>query len=383
MAKRILMYFRGNGLGHLRRSRNIALAILKRSPESSILVLADEIATPFFAPVRGLDHIKLPVLLPARGAPYSTSLLNCDFDRVMDLRRNLILEVVKGFNPDVVLVDHGPVGVEGDLKPLLDRVASSPTRPKLYLGIRDILASPEQTDQDWTRLGVYDYLEYYDAVLVYGSSEFFDTAATYGLSSRVRRLIYCSYVAPPREELARNQDSDGPIILAMGGAGHDATAMELALVRALPLVQETIPYPAVVLTGPFMAPKDRQAIHREAQGCEFPPQVLNRSEDATQLIRRAELIVTLAGYNSMVEILQWQKKALVVPRMLGRSEQPLRTRLFAERGLVHWLSLEEATPDTMAQALLRLYHADNIPNPDNLPPFDGAQRAAAVILGEE
>ena len=69
--------------------------------------------------------------------------------------------------------------------------------------------------------------------------------------------------------------------------------------------------------------------------------------------------------------------------MLGTSEQTLRTKLFAERGLVHCLSLDEATPDAMARALVRLHHADNLPDPANLPPMDGAQRAAAVILGEE
>ena len=41
----------------------------------------------------------------------------------------------------------------------------------------------------------------------------------------------------------------------------------------------------------------------------------------------------------------------------------------------------EMTPERLAEELIRLYHADDIPNPANRPPFDGAERAARVILG--
>ena len=111
-----------------------------------------------------------------------------------------------------------------------------------------------------------------------------------------------------------------------------------------------------------------------------PVRVLQSVEDATQLIDRAGLIVSLGGYNSMCEIVQRQKKALIVPYDRS-SEQRMRAQVFQDLGMLRCLFLEDLTPERLAEELIRLYHADDIPNPANRPQFDGAERAARVILG--
>jgi predicted glycosyltransferase len=90
----------------------------------------------------------------------------------------------------------------------------------------------------------------------------------------------------------------------------------------------------------------------------------------------------MAGYNSLCETLQARKKALVVPRRGPSAEQRIRSEIFSQRRLVMTLDPDSLTPDRMAEKVMRLISADGaIPDPANLPPLDGARRAASVVLG--
>ena len=92
MIKRVLIYGRGNGLGHLRRCHNIALALLAQKPDCSILVLADEYSTPFFDAVSGVDVIKLPSIKRVdQHSNWESGTLNYSAEQIFQLRENLIL----------------------------------------------------------------------------------------------------------------------------------------------------------------------------------------------------------------------------------------------------------------------------------------------------
>ena len=51
------------GLGHLRRTHNVAKEVVTRARKSKILVLADSPVAPFFVPVPGVRYRKLPTIL--------------------------------------------------------------------------------------------------------------------------------------------------------------------------------------------------------------------------------------------------------------------------------------------------------------------------------
>ena len=159
--------------------------------------------------------------------------------------------------------------------------------------------------------------------------------------------------------------------------------METAFLRALPLMRKSIPLPPVVLTGPGTELADRRNIEEEAKSIDCSAPVLASVQEGAELTRRAEVVITMGGYNSICEILRHGKKSLVTPRPTSSYEQFIRNRIFVEQGLIRSLPPEGLTPEEVARGLISLYQADTIPNRANLPKFDGAQRAAAVILGEE
>src|SRR6185503_11349884 len=135
---------------------------------------------------------------------------------------HLIDEAFREFEPDIVLVDHMPVGALGELKPMLDRALSGVgSHPRLFLGLRDILDRPEVIRTVWRDVGSYDYLPAYEAVLVYGSPDILDAAEEYGLREYAQRVISCNYVAVEGPPPGPSQESEDPYILVMGGGGAD------------------------------------------------------------------------------------------------------------------------------------------------------------------
>jgi predicted glycosyltransferase len=374
---RVLMYSQdGMGLGHLRRSSNIANEILLRDPDCNILILADSPALSLFSSQQRIDFLKLPTLVKTGATSWKNGSLSVAIEQILRLRMMVILEAFREFEPDIVLIDHMPVGVKGELKPLLELATRRRTMPRIFLGLRDILDDPDVICPAWTRLGAYEYLRYYDAVLIYGSREIYDAATQYHLARDARAIVYCNYVSPRVERLPSDHPLDDPFILMMGGGGRDAFPVAKAFVEAIPIVARETNLGAVLLTGPNMSAADGEALRARAPAC---LQIEAGLETATEWIRRASVVVTMGGYNSLCEVLKWRKKALVVPRPGPSAEQLIRSQLFSERSLVH-VCPPCPLPSQLAWQLLRLLDEDGVPDSTRIPPLDGAQRSAALLL---
>jgi predicted glycosyltransferase len=370
----------GMGLGHMRRTFNVAREVLAKDPEWSILVVSDSPAAPFFAPLPGMDYLKLPTVVKTGSKSWVAGGLGLEMDETVRLRSRLIVQAFVAFRPDVVLVDHMPVGASGELAPLLHRASELGSPTRLLLGLRDVLDAPDVIRDVWTQQGAYAHLPRYDAVLVYGSREIFDAASAYNLGPYARRLVYCNYVVSPdaNQALARGQiGADDPLVAFMGGGGADAFPVADAFLRALPLVRREVPVRAAVLVGPNLPAAQR--VQLAARGAVHDVAVSDGYGDALPWLQQSSAVVTMAGYNTLTEALAARRKALAVPRPGPSFEQRIRARLFADRRLIAQLEPEGLTPERLADGLLTLLAHDGIPDGPRIPLMDGAQRAAAFI----
>jgi predicted glycosyltransferase len=377
---RLLMYSQdGTGLGHVRRATNIADEVLKRRPESNVLILVDSPATPFWSPRPGLDYLKLPTIVKTGDLAWRAGTLSLGIGDAVKLRSKVILQAFREFSPDLVLVDHMPVGALGELKPMLNYAAKSLAKPKLFLGLRDILGASDVIRAVWRRWGAYEYLRHYDAVLIYGCREIYDARTAYDLTPNAAKVVDCHYVGPPPRPAPSDESIREPFTLVTGGGGRDAFPLAKAFIQALPLASGTIPPRTVLVTGPNMPAANAMALRAGASGHQVE---LVSSADMTTYLPRAEAVVTMAGYNSLSEVLRWRRKALVVPRAGPSAEQAIRARLFSQRRLVRVLDPADLTPKRLAEELRRLVSDEAIPDPGMIPPLDGAQRAADLLLGD-
>jgi predicted glycosyltransferase len=166
----------------------------------------------------------------------------------------------------------------------------------------------------------------------------------------------------------------------LGGGGGDAFPLASAFLEALGTLNGELGMDAVMLTGPNMAASDRRALMARATSTVH---VGGSYDDATEWIRGASAVVTMAGYNSLCEVLRWRKKALVVPRPGPSAEQQIRSSLFSRRNLIRLLAPESLTPHRLAADLTQLLADETVPDPAGIPALDGARRTARALLEPE
>jgi len=94
----------------------------------------------------------------------------------------------------------------------------------------------------------------------------------------------------------------------------------------------------------------------------------------------ADLVITMAGYNSLSEILHLKKKALVIPRRGPSAEQTTRARLFRERGLIDAVFPDELSPRNLAKRIMADLDRTDYPSPDPSVELCGGRRAAARLV---
>ena len=119
-ASRVVIYSHDTfGLGHLRRSRAIANAIVEECPSTSVVIISGSPVIGNFEFGSGVDYIRIPGVTKLPDGDYRSLNLNVELDEAVGLREALILQAVKSFRPDVFIVDKEPTGFRGEVIPAL------------------------------------------------------------------------------------------------------------------------------------------------------------------------------------------------------------------------------------------------------------------------
>jgi len=143
----------GFGLGHLRRNTTIASHFANELPTSSVLMLIGCPTGAVFKLPPGVDFIKLPSIIKRDTGVWHPLRLRIGLDKTKALRTATIHEVAHVLHPQLLLVDHVPVGVWGELLPVLEMLKRRDDAPTIVLGLRDIVDRPEVTRTLWEREG--------------------------------------------------------------------------------------------------------------------------------------------------------------------------------------------------------------------------------------
>ncbi len=375
------------GLGHLRRVTTLANSLVAERPDLSVLLVVDSPVAPFFDLQDHIDFVKLPTVVKVAAGVFRPGRLLLSYGLVKSMRSTVIREVLTGFQPDLVLVDHMPGGANRDLVPALRLLRSLNHPTRVVLGVRDIIDNPSVTCDVWRREGFYDTLKrYYDSVLIYGSPEIFPTASAYQIDSVLPVSVrYCGYVCnmdpvrPPEMIRAKLELGDDPIVVVMAGGGADAFRLMQTYLEALPLVNGNVRASTVMVTGPFMAEEQRKALRDLAR--ERGVQVRTSVGDSLSHLNAADLVVSMAGYNTMSEILRFKKRAIIVPRNGPSAEQRMRATIFQDRGLLTMIDPLELSPARMAAAILQQMNAQSPQSWAGMPALHGISTVKNTLLG--
>ncbi len=375
----------GFGLGHVQRNLGIARRLLELSPGSNVLVLAGTMPPDTDLPA-GIDLIKLPSILKNGTGNWLPRTLSIHKDELKSVRSGIIRHVATAFRPDVFLVDFVPTGVWGELKPTLKYLCSDHKSSKIILGLREFLDAPEITRRQWAKEGAFAAINsYYSRIFVYGNREIFDTAKQYGLEHFTNHtpVEYCGYVClPPMPEKMGNiyreigLDTNRQLVLVTGGGGRDAFPMMKNCLEAFRFLYNQSAIQGVFVAGPLMSQKEVQTLRNAATG--LPVRILDYVRDLKPLMDCAGLIVSMAGYNTLVEAVGSGKRVLAIPRSGPSMEQKLRADAFSRLGLLEMLTPDLASPGCLAKRINHMLKNTKMP-PSSLVQ-DGLDRVAERLL---
>jgi len=351
--KRILIYSHDSfGLGHLRRCRTIAHALVDQFAGLKVLIVSGSPIIGSFDFKSRVDFVRIPGVVKLRGGDYTSLSDHIDLSQTLQLRASIMEQTADTFSPDLFIVDKEPLGLRGEVTQTLKKLRGKGVRT--VLGLRDILDDPVLLNKEWDHRGTPRNLEaWYDEIWVFGSRSMGNPLAELGVSEAgLQSMIYTGYLRRAVPSIARAPVSlpREPFLLVTPGGGGDGETLVDWVLNAL----EQKPRPAkpvVIVLGPFMPQAVRQQFQLRAEALKGVQTIVFNS-NMELLMERAAGVVAMGGYNTFCEILSLDKPALLIPRSMPRMEQTLRAHRASSLGLVSMLDGDgDRSADAMAQAL--------------------------------
>ncbi len=378
------------GLGHIQRTLAIARQVALDCPEATQLLVTGSPQSHSFELPDRLDIIKLPSITKSPEGGYCSRTLQLPFKTLKALREILILEAIRHFKPDIVLVDKAPAGVKGEMRPALSFLKKERPETKLVLGMRDIEDDAEKVCEAWKQQGLYRLMdETYDAILLYGNRSIYDPVKAYRLSARTEnKIISCGYIG--REKVAKSPETirealkmktDRLVLVTAGGGEDGFQLMHTYLKMLVGRCHTNHPgFDSLLVLGPLMAASERKQLHAYRQKG-LPLSMLDFSSDLYSYMNTADLVVSMGGYNSFCEIMSLKKQAIIVPRVKPRIEQLIRAECFSARGLVQMLHPKHLKPESLFNEIKKGFESRNPVSPPAAGlTMDGAMKASQALL---
>ncbi|MCH9698929.1 MAG: glycosyltransferase [Gammaproteobacteria bacterium] len=370
--KKIVVYSHDTfGLGNIRRMLLITQHLLEEHSDLSILMITGSpVIHQFSLPRNRFDYIKLPCLSRDIEGQYDVKKLDIEFNQILSLRAQTIKVAIQKFNPDLVLVDKKPCGVARELMPALQFCEQQDKQTKWILLLRDILDHPSKTIKIWRKHAYNDVImRFYQHIFVVGSETVFDICQQYELPEQLQDITeYCGYLHRTVHDQSGKTNSKPRLhqqqtVLVTPGGGEDGFNLIQHYLEGLS--QNPLPdgYRSLIVTGPEMSTDHIDWIMRNA-GSQKNVMVEVFTSRLLTYIEQAELVVSMAGYNTLCEILSLNKAAIVVPRVKPVQEQLIRAEQFAKHHLLHCIHPGQLNASRL---LARVHHQIKQPNHQRLP----------------
>lgn len=342
------------GIGHFLRS----LEICKALHGHEILLVTGGAGLDIQVPdhVRG---VRLPGLMMD---PDFKGLLAAEegrsIDQIKEARRERLFDIFKKEAPDIFIVELYPFGRKAfrfELNPIIHGIRNGDLpASQIICSLRDILV--EKGDQSSYEERVVTVLNrYFDAVLVHADPSLIRLNETFSRIGDIGiPIIYTGFIAPKpaRNGRARIRQlldlgENEVLVVASAGGGKVGYRLLEAVAQTYSYLKTETGLHFCVFTGPYMEERDFKRLNslsnRRIQIARFTPDFLS-------YMAGADLSVSMAGYNTCMNILTSQVPALVLPFSQNR-EQRLRAEALGRLGVLEILAEDDLQPPRLASMM--------------------------------
>lgn len=375
---KVLMYSHDTfGLGHLRRSRTIANALVGHFPGAEVAIISGSPVIDAFSFDERVSFVQIPAALKLASGEYVSANGKDSLKTTISARQAVIADVARSFLPDIVIVDKEPLGLGREMLPTLQWLKARGSIA--VLGLRDVLDAPELLREEWERKRIVDHLEeLYDEIWIYGPGSFYNPLAGIDLpQSILARTRHTGFLprSLPHEPGGGDDHGSGYILVTAGGGG-DGYDLIAAALNAARIAEENLDF--LFVLGPFMTEGQRSEITARAVGLRNV-RVVDFHVNLEALVSKARAVVGMCGYNTFCEVISFDKPALFVPRTAPRREQSIRAHRAAEFGWVDVIDIEQAKDPTLFLAAIeRLTHRAPPSRATSAPDMSGLNSICAL-----
>lgn len=353
------------GIGHLFRTIEICKALHQHAV---ILVTGGPpVATTLPQHVR---EFRLPQLqMDHNFKGLHASRPDMSLDQVKNERRNRLLALFEAEKPDLFIVELYPFGRKAfrfELDPVLERIRKNKASAcSVVCSVRDILVEKENQEKHETR-AVKTLNNFFDAVLVHSDPEIVKISTTFHKYNEIRiPVAYTGFIAQKplpaaKDQLRRQLDvnDDELLVIASAGGGNVGAPLLEAVIRAFKRLKINRQIQLLVFTGPFL---DRDRSRHLQQLADKNIRVAEFATNFISLLTVADLSVSMAGYNTSMNILVSRVPALVWPFPQNR-EQSQRARRLAHVGALQVLTENDLQPQQLSEIMDRTLAAEHHPS---------------------
>jgi predicted glycosyltransferase len=306
---------------------------------------------------------------------------------IKEIRKQRILAEYERFRPELLVIELFPFGRRKfafELVPLLERIQADGRRTKVICSLRDILVS-KRDQARFDEQVCQTVNQYFDLLLVHSDPQFQRLEETFPRAHDLRCPIqYTGFVTQSADqsgesdELAPRDDHERQIIVSIGG-GRVGGELPDCAIEASAMIESQIPHRLQIFAGPYMAEEEYQRLQRKVAG--RPNIRLERyTTEFVSLLKRADLSLSMAGYNTCLNIIATGARAIVYPFTGNNNEeQTIRALKLEQLGLLDVIQAHELLPVRLAEMMIE---ALNKPKGARaIPALDlrGVERTAAAL----
>ena len=342
------------GMGHYFRS----LEICKAFKGHEVILVSGGASMNMPVP----EHIREVSLSPLSMDPdFSRLESDSDFGTVEQIkaaRQQVLYDLFLCECPDIFMVELFPFGRKAfgfELIPIFDGIRQKRLCPsRVVCSLRDVLVEKKDTLTYESRV-IAALNQWFDALLIHSDAAIVKLDETFSRMTDIRiPVVYTGFVTPRPLKNDRTAirhklriDDDSRLIVASAGGGKVGFVLLNAVIRAFEKISLEADTYLQVFTGPFM---ESDAVRRLQEMGTDRIAVSRFTPDFPAYLSAADLSVSMAGYNTCMNIMAAQVPSLVWPFSQNR-EQRLRAERIAEMGGMRILEDTDLEPKHLAGLL--------------------------------
>ena len=366
------------GIGHFVRSIELAKGLCNYF---SVSILNGGESVPNFDIPSEINLIPLPAIYKQENVSYLSPVDSTySIEECFKKRRDIIENSLSNLKPEIIITEHFPFGLlfEDEVVQLISSAKSLNSNVKVVCSVRDIIESASGNIKDNITVKLLN--KWYDLLLIHGDEKYFHLKNTFSRYNEISIPNYHTGYIVKRIEQKVKTDNLKPIILASIAGGRLGKELLNVLIKNHSAVNKKTTHKLILFTGAFES--SFEELTDEIKKLSYNDIELFAFDRESYLgyFSQADLVISLGGYNSIIESISNRKRLLVYQREFtqGNEEQDLRLNLFKEMGVLNVISSKDLNNCNLADSIIQSLN-NNIDRNINLN-VNGVALSTEIIL---